>query len=93
MEEKTVIIAHRRRGSNCWEGYTERAETESNSWVDYLHSIGQIVKVFSGISEFRATGCSTSGTKKGSGLKVDLMCEASSFVTGLLLVSKANIRF
>lgn len=54
MEEKTVIIAHRRRGSDYWEGYTERAETESNIWVDYFHSIGQIVKVFPGISEYRA---------------------------------------
>lgn len=43
MVEKTVIIAHRRRGSDYWKGYTERAETESNSWVDYFHSIGQIV--------------------------------------------------
>lgn len=51
---KTVIIAHQRRGSDYWEGYTERAETESNSWVDYYRSIGQIVKVFSNISEFHA---------------------------------------
>lgn len=52
--EKTVVIAHRRRGSNYWEGYTERAETESNSWVDYFHSIGQIVKIFPDTNEFRA---------------------------------------
>lgn len=54
MEEKTVIIAHRRRGSDYWEGYTERSEMETHEWVDYYRSIGQIVKVFSGINEFRA---------------------------------------
>lgn len=53
MEEKTVIIAHRRRASDYWEGYTERSETETHEWVDYYRSIGQIVKVFPGTSEFR----------------------------------------
>lgn len=54
MEEKTVIIAHRRRESDYWEGYTERTETETHEWVDYYRSIGQIVKVFPNISKFRA---------------------------------------
>ena len=54
MSEKTVIIAHRRRGSDYWEGYTERSETDASSWVDYYHSLGQIVKVFQNISDFRA---------------------------------------
>lgn len=54
MEEKTVIIAYGRRGSDYWEGYTERTETESNGWVDYYRSIGQIAKVFSSMSEIRA---------------------------------------
>ncbi len=52
--EKTVIIAHRRKGSDYWEGYSERTIAEADSWVDYFHSLGQIVKVFRGLSEFRA---------------------------------------
>lgn len=54
MVEKIVIIAHRRRGSDYWEGYTKHSEIETHEWVDYFHSIGQIVKVFPSISEFRA---------------------------------------
>lgn len=54
MVEKTVIVAHRRRGSDYWEGYTECSEMETHKWVDYYRSIGQIVKVFPSISKFRA---------------------------------------
>lgn len=53
MVEKTVIIAHRRRGSD-WEGYIERSKIETHEWVDYYRSTGQIVKVFPNISEFRS---------------------------------------
>lgn len=53
MVEKTVIIAHRRRGSDYWEGYTERSEKEIHVWVDYYHSTGQVAKIFPNISEFR----------------------------------------
>lgn len=43
---KTVIIANHRRGSDYWEGYAERKVTEADTWVDYFHSIGSVVKVF-----------------------------------------------
>ncbi len=54
--EETVIIAHRREGSDYWEGYSERTVAETDSWVNYFHfhSLGQIVKVFRGLGEFRA---------------------------------------
>ncbi len=54
MPEETVIIAHRRKGSDYWEGYSERTVAEADSWVAYFHSLGQIVKVFHGLGEFRA---------------------------------------
>ncbi len=54
MPEETVIIAHRRKGSDYWEGYSERTVAEADSWVAYFHSLGQIVKVFHGLGEFQA---------------------------------------
>jgi hypothetical protein len=54
MFEKTVIIANRRRGSDYWEGYIERFEAEAKEWMDYYRGVGQIVKIFSSMNEFRA---------------------------------------
>jgi hypothetical protein len=49
-----VIIANRRKGINYWEGYAERRETEIKEWIDYYRSIGQIVKTFPSMIEYRA---------------------------------------
>jgi hypothetical protein len=54
MTVKTVIIAHRRRGQDYWEGYNEQSEADSNSLIAYYRSIGQIVKVFPSMTEYRA---------------------------------------
>ena len=54
MTISTVIIAHRRRGQDYWDGYEERAENETKGIVSYYRSIGRIVKVFPSIVEYRA---------------------------------------
>ena len=56
MATKTVIIAHRRRGYDYWEGYTERSESDAKELVAYYHSLGQIAKVFPSMTEYR-TDC------------------------------------
>ena len=50
----TVIIAHRRRGQDYWEGYTERTKSEAKEWVNYFRSSGNIVKVFPSLIEYRS---------------------------------------
>ena len=54
MTASSVIIAHRRRGQDYWEGYAERSEGGAKEWVDYFHSLGQIVKVFPSMTDYRA---------------------------------------
>ena len=49
----TVIIAHRRRRRDYWEGYAERPEAEAKDWLDYFRSVSQIAKVFSSMTEYR----------------------------------------
>ena len=54
MTVSTVIIAHRRRGHDYWEGYIERLEAEAKEWVDYFRSLIQTAKIFPSMTEYRA---------------------------------------
>ena len=52
--ESTVIIAHRRRGQDYWDGYSEKSNSEAKKWIDYYRSLGRIAKIFPNIIEYRA---------------------------------------
>jgi hypothetical protein len=49
----TVIIAHRRRGKDYWEGYTEKPATHEKEELAYYRGIGHIARSFPSISAFR----------------------------------------
>ena len=49
-----MIVAHRRRDVDYWEGHKVCAEAETKEWADYYRSLGQIVEVFTSTTEFRA---------------------------------------
>lgn len=54
MAGSTVIIAHRRRGQDYWEGYSELLTSEAEEWVGYYRNLCRIVKVFPSMAEYRA---------------------------------------
>ena len=47
-----MIIAHRRRDQDYWEGYTECDEAVVKERADYFSSLGQIVKVFPSMAKY-----------------------------------------
>ncbi len=50
----TVIIAHRRRGRDYWDGYTVRTETEAKEYMASLRSRGRIARSFPDMLAYRA---------------------------------------